>query len=63
MRHYEWSEGKALTDSLLEMGFLDGQTTFRKRAALADYLDSYFARREREREESERSMRMMRKEP
>ena len=60
MKPWEWSEGKALTDNLLEMGFLDGQTTFRKRFALAEYLDSYFERMEKEREKSKSMMDMMR---
>lgn len=56
MRPWEWSEGKALTDNLLEMGFLDGETTFRKRFALADYLDSYLEKRDKEREENKNRM-------
>lgn len=57
MRHpWEWSEGKHLTDTLLEMGFLEGPMTFRKRAALAEYLDTYFERREKERRENEDRM-------
>ena len=62
MKPWEWSEGKHLTDNLLEMGFLDGQTTFRKRAALAEYLDAWFERKERERAEQQRDIRMMRPE-
>lgn len=58
MKQWEWSEGKGLTDNLLEMGFLEGPTTFRKRFALAEYLDAYFERKEREREESKRNMEM-----
>lgn len=51
---WEWTDGKGLTDTLLELGFLEGPTTFRKRAALADYLDGYLERRDKEREESRR---------
>ncbi len=53
---YEWSEGKGLTDTLLEMGLLEGPTSFRKRAVLADYLDSYLEKRDKERDESKRHM-------
>lgn len=59
MNDYGWSEGRDLTDKLLEMGFLDGQTTFRKRYALAEYLDAYFQRKEKERERSHNDIEQM----
>ena len=58
-RPWEWSEGKHLTDTLLEMGFLGSDTSFKKRFALAEYLDAYFERAERERKEQENHMEKM----
>lgn len=52
-----------LTDNLLEMGFLGSQTSFRQRAALAEYLDSYLERKENERKENEMRTEMFRRNP
>ena len=54
MKHYEWSEGKVLADNLSDMGFVEPSMSFRKRFLLAEYLDQYLEKRDREREESKR---------